>query len=242
MREQVSRYLNDYEPFHLFGVSHWISIILFFLAALFLPLIAKKFFSRSLQSIIKYLLVFFVFINFPIWVLLEIIAGSFDLKIHLPLHLCRFANLALPFAVFNKNGILFQVLFYWGVSAMFQAIFTPDITHDFPHFHYFRFIAAHHLLVITIIYYVVVFDFKPTIPGLKSAFFALNVFLIIALIFNMIFESNYFWLMDKPPAGSLLDLMGPWPWYILVGEFVALIHFYIAYFLYYTINKRFKAI
>ena len=242
MREQVSRYLNDYEPFHLFGVSHWISIILFFLAALFLPLIAKKFFSRSLQSIISYLLVFFVFINFPIRVLLEIMAGSFDLKLHLPLHLCRFANLALPFAVFNKNGVLFQVLFYWGLSAMFQAIFTPDITHDFPHFHYFRFIAAHHLLVITIIYYVVVFDFKPTISGLKSAFFALNVFLIIALIFNIIFESNYFWLMDKPPAGSLLDLMGPWPWYILVGEFVALIHFYIAYFLYYTLNKRFKAI
>ena len=125
---------------------------------------------------------------------------------------------------------------------MFQAIFTPDITHDFPHFHYFRFIAAHHLLVITIIYYVVVFDFKPTISGLKSAFIALNVFLIIVLIFNMIFESNYFWLIDKPPAGSLLDLMGPWPWYILVGEFVALIHFYAAYFLYYTLNKRFKAI
>ena len=242
MREHVSRYLNDYEPFHLFSLTHWISIILFFLVALFLPLIAKKFFSRSLQSIISYLLVFFVFINFPIWALLEIIAGSFDLKLHLPLHLCRFANLALPFAVLNKDGVLFQVLFYWGLSAMFQAIFTPDITHDFPHFHYFRFIAAHHLLVITIIYYVVVFDYKPTISGLKSAFFALNVFLIIALIFNIIFESNYFWLMDKPPAGSLLDLMGPWPWYILVGEFVALIHFYIAYFLYYTLNKRFKAI
>ena len=242
MREHVSRYLNDYEPFHLFSPTHWISIILFFLAALFLPLIAKKFLSRSFQSIISYLLVFFVFINFPIWALLEIIAGSFDLKLHLPLHLCRFANLALPFAVLNKDGVLFQVLFYWGLSAMFQAIFTPDITHDFPHFHYFRFIAAHHLLVITIIYYVVVFDYKPTISGLKSAFFALNAFLIIALIFNTIFESNYFWLMDKPPTGSLLDLMGPWPWYILVGEFVALIHFYIAYYLYYTLNKRFKAI
>ena len=58
----------------------------------------------------------------------------------------------------------------------------------------------------------------------------------------MIFESNYFWLMNKPPAGSLLDLMGPWPWYIFVGEFVALIHFYAAYFLYYTLNKPFKAI
>tara|TARA_B100001769_G_scaffold157451_1_gene123671 strand:+ start:240 stop:968 length:729 start_codon:yes stop_codon:yes gene_type:complete len=240
MREQVSRYLNDYETFHLFGASHWISIILFFLVVFFLPFIAKKFFSQSLQSSIGYLLVFFVFINFPIWALLEIIAGSFDLKLHLPLHLCRLANLLLPFALYNKDNTLFQVLFYWGLSAMFQAIFTPDITHDFPHFHYFRFIAAHHLLVITIIYYVVVFDFKPTISGLKSAFIALNVFLIIALIFNVIFESNYFWLIDKPPAGSLLDLMGPWPWYILVGEFVALIHFYAAYFLYYTLNTRFK--
>ena len=42
MREHVSRYLNDYEPFHLFGATHWISIVLFFLVALFLQLIAKK--------------------------------------------------------------------------------------------------------------------------------------------------------------------------------------------------------
>ena len=113
MREQVSRYLNDYETFHLFGPSHWISIILFFLVVLFLPFIAKKFFSKSLQGTIGYLLVFFVFINFPIWALLEIIAGSFDLKLHLPLHLCRLANLLLPFALNNKDNTLFQVLFYW---------------------------------------------------------------------------------------------------------------------------------
>ncbi len=168
------------------------------------------------------------------------IAGSFDLKLHLPLHLCRFANLLLPLAIYKKNNTLFQILFYWGLSAMFQAIFTPDITHDFPHFHYFRYIAAHHLLVITIIYYVVVFDFKPTISGLKKAFIALNAFLIVALIFNIILEANYFWLMDKPPAGSLLDFMGPWPWYILVAEFVALMHFYAAYFLYCALNIRLK--
>jgi len=240
MPMHVSNYLNNYETFHLFGVSHWVSIILFFFIALLLPFFSKKYLSKSSQNIISYFLVFFVFINFPIWVILEMIAGSFDLKLHLPLHLCRFANLLLPLAIYKKNNTLFQILFYWGLSAMFQAIFTPDITHDFPHFHYFRYIAAHHLLVITIIYYVVVFDFKPTISGLKKAFIALNAFLIVALIFNIILEANYFWLMDKPPAGSLLDFMGPWPWYILVAEFVALMHFYAAYFLYCALNIRLK--
>ena len=240
MREYVSNYLNDFELFHLFGASHWFSIIFFFIAAFSLPYYSRKYFSKRLQKLIGHVLVFFVFINFPLWVILEIIAGSFDAKLHLPLHLCRLANLLIPFAFYSKNNTLFQILFYWGLSAIFQAIFTPDITHDFPHFHYFRYIAAHHLLVIAIIYYVVVFDFIPTISGLKKSFLALNIFLITALFFNIIFEANYFWIMDKPPSGSLLDFMGPWPWYILVAEFVALLHFYAAYFLYYTLNTRLK--
>ncbi len=240
MGKYVSNYLNNYEPFHLFGVSHTVSIAIFFLAVFFIPIIAIKYFSKSLQKKIGFLLVFFVFINFPLWVVLEIVAGSFDIKLHLPLHLCRLANLLLPFAVLRKNDTIFQIMFYWGLSAMFQAIFTPDITHDFPHFHYFRYIAAHHLLVITIIYYVVVFDFIPTILGLKKAFLALNIFLVVALLFNVVFDANYFWLMSKPPAGSLLDYMGPWPWYILTAEIVALLHFYVAYFLYCILNIRIK--
>ena len=49
--------------------------------------------------------------------------------------------------------------------------------------------------------------------------------------------ANYFLIMGKPPAGSLLDFMGPWPWYILTGQFVALGHFILAYLLYLLIDK-----
>ena len=64
MRKYVSNYLNDFELFHLFGVSHWISIILFFFTAFYLPFFAKKYFSKLTQKRIGLVLVFFVFINF----------------------------------------------------------------------------------------------------------------------------------------------------------------------------------
>ena len=125
---------------------------------------------------------------------------------------------------------------------MFQAIFTPDINHDFPHFHYFRYFAGHHLLVITVVYAVFVYDMKPTLNGMKHSFIALNIFLIFSFIFNIILDSNYFWIMAKPPVKSLLDFMGPWPWYIITAELVTLLHFIFVYNLYKYFNNKFKLI
>ena len=93
------------------------------------------------------------------------------------------------------------------------------------------------LLVVAVIYAVVVYNLKPTLNSLIKAFIALNAFLVIALFANLVLDANYFWIMGKPPAGSLLDFMGPWPWYILTGEFVALGHFILAYLLYLLIDK-----
>ena len=73
--------------------------------------------------------------------------------------------------------------------------------------------------------------------SIVAAMQTVGAFLVIALFANLILDANYFWIMGKPPAGSLLDYMGPWPWYILTGEFVALGHFILAYLLYLLINK-----
>ena len=42
---------------------------------------------------------------------------------------------------------------------------------------------------------------------------------------NLLTGGNYMWLREKPEAGSLLDLMGPWPWYILGAAVLALLLF-----------------
>ena len=237
MRSAVAEYLNNYNSFELFGLSHWTAILIFIFLLIFLPFYSKSHLSINQQKSLGNLLGFLIFINFPIWVLLEFIGGSFDVKLHLPLHLCRFANLLLPFVMLRRNEFLFQILFYWGLSGMFQAIITPDIVQDFPHFHYFRFFIGHHLMIVALMYIIIVYKMKPTIEGLKNSFFGLNLFLVISFLTNILLDANYFWIMEKPPTGSLLDYMGPWPWYILTAEFLALAHFALAYFIFILLKK-----
>ena len=237
MRSAVAEYLNNYNSFELFGLSHWTAILIFIFLLIFLPSYSKSHLSINQQKSLGNILGFLIFINFPIWVLLEFIGGSFDVKLHLPLHLCRFANLLLPFVMLRRNEFLFQILFYWGLSGMFQAIITPDIVQDFPHFHYFRFFIGHHLMIVALMYIIIVYKMKPTIEGLKNSFFGLNLFLVIAFLANILLDANYFWIMEKPPTGSLLDYMGPWPWYILTAEFLALAHFGLAYFIFILLKK-----
>jgi hypothetical integral membrane protein (TIGR02206 family) len=54
------------------------------------------------------------------------------------------------------------------------------------------------------------------------AFLAVNAYALAVGAFDLAFGTNYMYLREKPAAGSLLDLLGPWPWYLLAGDAVAL--------------------
>ena len=237
-RENVFQYMYQSGEFRIFGLSHLLGIFLFLIIVVALPILAKYKFNKSLQLQIGKWLGWLVFANYIAWVLLEIIGGSFDMKLHLPFHLCRMANLLLPIVMLYRHKYTYEILYFWGLSGMFQGLITPDITNDFPHFHYFRFWLGHNGLIIALIYATVVYGMRPSMDGIKKAFIALNVFFGVAIIANLILDANYFWICGKPPIASLLDYMGPWPWYILSGEVVALIHFGLAYLPFYILDKR----
>ena len=55
----------------------------------------------------------------------------------------------------------------------------------------------------------------------------LNVLLPLVFVADVLFNSNYMFLRMKPSNGSLLDFLGPYPWYILSLEGVAFIIFLV---------------
>ena len=217
-------------------------IVLFFILVFSLPIISKKYLSTKNQNNIGYLIGILVGSNYFIWVILEILAGTFDVKIHLPFQLCRVGNILIPFIMIYKSDRVYQIIYFWGMSGVFQGLITPDIINDFPHFHFFRFWIGHNGMIIALVYASVVYGMRPKVESIKYAFIGLNIFLLMAVIVNLILDANYFWICGKPPMQSLLDYLGPWPWYILAAEFVALLHFVVAYTPFYILDRKGKRI
>ena len=45
-------------------------------------------------------------------------------------------------------------------------------------------------------------------------------YLLVVHVFNILLKSNYSYTMSKPESATILDLMGPWPWYIFFADLV----------------------
>jgi hypothetical integral membrane protein (TIGR02206 family) len=48
----------------------------------------------------------------------------------------------------------------------------------------------------------------------------MNAYLLLMVVVNHWLGSNYLYIARKPDTPTLLDLLGPWPWYILGMEVV----------------------
>lgn len=150
----------------------------------------------------------------------RLMTGIFDLKNDLPLFLCDVVVLMLPFVVWHTNRKWLGILYFWALAGTFQALLTPELENGFPTFDYFRYFIMHGGIVTVILYCIVVYKIKIGWRDFGLAVLYAQAYLIIVHVINIILKSNYSYTMEKPQSATILDLMGPWPWYIFLAEFV----------------------
>ena len=164
--------------------------------------------------------------------------GIFSIQEELPLHLCRLIAKVLPVVIWLKNIKWLNTLYFLIIVGTLQAVITADLQYKMPHYSYFIYWIFHVSLVWIPVYIVLRLNITPSIRDMIRAFIAGNIYLFFTLIINFLIGSNYFYTRHKPPGGSLLDLFGPWPWYILVVEAVAIVLFILAYLPFYKKENR----
>ncbi|MFA7510246.1 TIGR02206 family membrane protein [Mycolicibacterium sp. jd] len=135
-----------------------------------------------------------------------------------PLHLTDLATLVAAYALWSQRQWAFALTYYWGLVLSLQALISPVLTGpDFPHYQFLGFWAIHLLVVWAAIYLTWGRRMRPTWRSYRLALTVTAVWATITIAFNSIAGTNYGFLNRKPANASLLDLMGPWPVYLLVG-------------------------
>src|SRR5947209_10347784 len=139
-----------------------------------------------------------------------------EIKYSLPLQLCDLAAMAAVWALWSYSSVAFALTYFWGLTLTSQAFVSPELTGpDFPSLQFLSFFGIHSLAPLAAVYLTWGVGLR---PGWRSYRVAVLVTLgrgVAMFVFNRAEGTNYGFLNTKPLAASLLDLLGPWPWYLL---------------------------
>ncbi len=90
----------------------------------------------------------------------------------------------------------------------------PTYPRHFPSFPFFQYYVAHGGIVAAAVFLVVGLRQWPRRDAvLRVAMITIAYAALVAAV-DAVAGANYLYLRSKPASASLLDLMGPWPWYV----------------------------
>src|SRR6266446_2364166 len=141
----------------------------------------------------------------------------------LPVQLCDVAGFVAAAALLWRQLVLVEVAYFWGLGGTLQAVLTPDLKDHFPSFPYLQFYVTHDLVILAALFLVFGLALQPRPDAVRRIFVLTVVFAIVVGLIDLATGGNYMYLRQVPASGSLLDLMGPWPWYIATGALLTLV-------------------
>jgi hypothetical integral membrane protein (TIGR02206 family) len=221
----------DYDgpSFQLFGTGHLIALGLILLLCLSF-LYFRNIWGDAQKKRFRSTLAVILFINESAWHVWAAYWGIWNIQTMLPLHLCSVVVWLTMYMLLTNNHQIYEISYFLGIGGALQALLTPDITgYGFPHFRAFNSFLAHGLLVAVPIYMTLVEGHRPTMASLKRVFLWTNIYIVPVFLLNRAIGSNYLFIGYKPNFPTLLDLLAPWPWYIIQLEVVGFLVLFILY-------------
>lgn len=230
MNESFLNYHSKLHSFHLFSIQHLITIGIIVGVCTILFVFRNVFNDIGNRNLFRFLMVFLLLISDILQQIWFIQQKAWSLKTALPLQLSDLVVLLAIIMLMTKGELLFKFLYFSGLGSSIQAILTPDLgNYSFPHFQYIEFFILHGGVLVACLFILWAYHYKPTIHSLWASTFIINVYGAGVFFLDKKLKANYLYLFKKPSSGSLLDFLGPWPWYLLTMDLAMILIFYIIY-------------
>jgi hypothetical integral membrane protein (TIGR02206 family) len=153
------------------------------------------------------------------------VRGDWSAEVNLPLQLTDAVTLVAAAALWRPAPLLVELTYFWALSASMQALITPDLGHDAPEVLSITYVVTHGGAVAAACLLVFGERRAPRPGAVARAYAVTAAFAVVAALATLVTGGNYMFLRRKPARGSLLDVLGPWPVYILAGAALGLLLF-----------------
>ena len=218
-------------PFQLFSPTHFVAIGLVLGCCLVLAaLLANASVHPQRRELLRHSIAVFSLLNLIGWQIWQWQVGIWTPAYALPLHVCTFSNLLCAIMLWSRSYRIFEIQYFWATAGVTQALLTPDIGRfGFPHFVFLIFFTSHGIILAAVAFMLVAERMRPTWSSLGRATVVTIGFLAAIGVVNWLTGGNYMFIAHKPEFSSLIDLLGPWPWYILSMIAVGIVAFVVVY-------------
>jgi len=208
--------------FVLFGLDHLAALALTGLAAVALSAVARRDPEGRAATGVRLALAGILIAAIGIGLWRDALRGRLSPWDFVPLNLCDFAILLAAFSLATRRQSAYELLYFWALAGTFIAMVTPDVTRGFPSWQFISFFAFHGAVVVAALFLTLGLKMRPRAGSPWRVFVWTNLYAAIAAAVNFAFERNFLYLREKPDGPSVLDWLGPWPWYLVGAEVLAL--------------------
>jgi hypothetical integral membrane protein (TIGR02206 family) len=158
----------------------------------------------------------------------------------LPLDLCRINEFISVYMLLARSFRAFELAYFLAIAGSVAALITPDLQHGFPEPRFLMFFVSHGLSVVAVVYAIAGFGFRPTLRSVGITLVFLGLYTVAMAGVNVLLDANYLFLREKPEGASILDALGPWPWYVIWLICLAMVLCLVCY-LPFAVHRRISA-
>ena len=198
------------------GFGHWTMLILTAVGAVALVIAGRRLRNSRSQAVLARVFAVVLFGFAVVNLVHGFLPGNFRIAGSIPLQLSDLLRFVSAYALWSRRFWAVSLVYYWGLTFNPQSLITPSLYYgNAPLYNFTAYWGLHILVMWAAIFLTWGLAHAPTWRSYWIAIAATVGWATVTFSFNVLAGTNYGFLNAIPTSSSLLNVMGPWPIYLL---------------------------